>query len=472
MIDYAHLKKSFDLNTFFKDKKWELSPTPLFLAPDIADQIENIGTACFDFLKSISQLYHASRNNKSILRNKDLIVPWVANYFNQGKSELLLKHVDLDTLRHSIPRIIRPDLLLTEDGLAMTELEVVPGGIGFTSFLYNLYEADPINFIGSSSGMKDGFYNSLASLAKKNPLPVIAILVSDESETYQPEFLWLAQQLTALGRKVYCINPNVIYYEDSKLKASINTASPEIIEIDIIYRFFELFDLDNIPTASIIIQAIEEQSVILSPPFNPIFEEKLCMALFHHYQLEDFWNESLSKESFQILKKIIPPTWIIDAQPFGPNAILNGPHVNGKPLGSWTELAQASQKNRNFIIKRSGYHSEAWGARSVTIGSDCSQDEWTKKIELALADSKTSPFIIQEFKKPKKLSHPIYNKEGEIIEMQGRVRLCPYYFKDVERAEIKGILGTICPADKKIIHGMTVATFVPCGKKLPLESKS
>ena len=50
--------------------------------------------------------------------------------------------------------------------------------------------------------------------------------------------------------------------------------------------------------------------------------------------------------------------------------------------------------------------------------------------------------------------------------MPGRVRLCPYYFVsgegDSARPKLGGVLATICPADKKIIHGMTDAVLVPC----------
>lgn len=462
MLDYDFLKQSFSNNSFFKDKKWEVSPSPLILSPDIAEQISNIGNACFDFLKSINKLYHASKNNKSILRNKNLTLPWVSEYLERGKNESILKHLNLDSFKNTLPVIVRPDLLLTEDGISMTELEVVPGGIGFTSFLHQLYQSEYNDLIGSSSKMLDGFYNSLSSLIKNKESPVIAILISEESETYRPEFIWLANELRASGKKVYCINPNIVYYENSKLKALVND---ELIQIDIIYRFFELFDLENISTAAIIMQAVEDGSAVISPPLNPIFEEKLCMALFHHYQLEDFWEESLPKESLQMLKKLIPATWIIDSEPFGPNATLNGPFINGRPLSSWNELSEVSQKNRNYIIKRSGYNEDAWGARSVTIGSDCSQEAWAKSIAVAISEDKTSPFVIQEFKKPKKILHPIYNAKGEYIEEAGRVRLCPYYMKNGDKVEIKGILGTICPADKKIIHGMSVATFVPCTQK-------
>jgi hypothetical protein len=50
--------------------------------------------------------------------------------------------------------------------------------------------------------------------------------------------------------------------------------------------------------------------------------------------------------------------------------------------------------------------------------------------------------------------------------MPGRARLCPYYFVsgdgDAARAGLGGVLATVCPADKKIIHGMSSAILAPC----------
>ena len=52
--------------------------------------------------------------------------------------------------------------------------------------------------------------------------------------------------------------------------------------------------------------------------------------------------------------------------------------------------------------------------------------------------------------------------------MKGRARLCPYYFVAGEaseaRAELGGVLATICPADKKIIHGLKDAILAPCAQ--------
>ncbi|MEE2988107.1 MAG: hypothetical protein VX372_00880, partial [Verrucomicrobiota bacterium] len=62
------------------------------------------------------------------------------------------------------------------------------------------------------------------------------------------------------------------------------------------------------------------------------------------------------------------------------------------------------------------------------------------------------------------LRHPVYRDDGSLYQMESRLRLCPYYFVDEPHKETKlqGILATLCPADKKIIHGMKDAALLPC----------
>jgi hypothetical protein len=72
---------------------------------------------------------------------------------------------------------------------------------------------------------------------------------------------------------------------------------------------------------------------------------------------------------------------------------------------------------------------------------------------------------LQRFHAGKLVNHPWWNPAiGQIERMEGRVRLCPYYFvsaKD-DSVSLGGVLATICPADKKILHGMRDAILVPC----------
>jgi hypothetical protein len=48
-----------------------------------------------------------------------------------------------------------------------------------------------------------------------------------------------------------------------------------------------------------------------------------------------------------------------------------------------------------------------------------------------------------------------------------RVRLCPYYFATgaADEVTLGGVLATVCPADKKLLHGMREAMMLPCGPR-------
>ena len=82
-------------------------------------------------------------------------------------------------------------------------------------------------------------------------------------------------------------------------------------------------------------------------------------------------------------------------------------------------------------------------------------------MEGALACYGARPYVLQRFRKGRLVSQPYVNTLGEVREMQGRVRLCPYYFLAEGKARLGGALATICPADKKILHGMRDAVLVP-----------
>ncbi|HMD62306.1 MAG TPA: hypothetical protein VKG78_12790, partial [Opitutaceae bacterium] len=113
--------------------------------------------------------------------------------------------------------------------------------------------------------------------------------------------------------------------------------------------------------------------------------------------------------------------------------------------------------------KISGFHETAWGARSVVLGSDCSREEWQKGVERALEVAPVNLHVLQAYMKPRRVRHGVYGAEPphESREMDGRLRLCPYYFVVGGKARLSGALATFCPPDKKIIHGMQDAALLP-----------
>ena len=434
----------------FAGHEWRVSPDPFPLAPEIARELETLGRVLLQFYRAINLLYRRSVEGKQ--------PAWVAAYLDQGKPAELIELQRSPAFRNDVPRIIRPDVLLTETGLSITELDSVPGGIGLTAWLGQTYaEAEakfgapapgetvsrgptasmPSRILGGAEGMLRGFEGIFGSAAK------VHLVISDEAATYRPEMSWMAGQLGS--------------------RFEVREAGfTDPAEGDAVYRFFELFDLANVQGAGPLFNLAREKRISLTPPPKPLFEEKMLFALLWNRNLQAYWRQELGESFFQRLLKIIPYTWIVDPAPLPPHAAL--PEIG---LTDWNQLKTLSQRDRNVILKVSGYSEEAWGARGVYLGSDLSQAEWSAAVDKALASFHQSPYVLQRFEKPRSVAASFHDSvSGQLTPMDGRVRLCPYYFVvgegDAARTQLGGVLATICPADKKIIHGMRDAILAPC----------
>jgi hypothetical protein len=442
----------------FAEKIWKLSPEPWPITEAQLKELKVIGGACLSYQRALERLYVRSFTDKKILRNREVHAKWVAEYLDRYKPAGLIEHGRHRSIKGQHPIVLRPDLLITEQGFTMTELDSVPGGIGLTAYLNEVYAEDFPQVIGSTS-MPQNFARTLGLLTPQQKFPLIAITVSEEAATYRPEFEWLAGKLRDLGHDVHVVDPSQIMQMGDGSYIPVEGAPRKV---DILYRFFELFDLANVKGADGIFNAVETGALVLTPPMKAFQEEKLGLALIHHPLLSDFWKENLPENHLDALMRIVPRTWIMERSELPPTAVLHAPTVNNRPIRDWAELAEASQRERNLIIKASGFHETAWGARSVTLGSDVSREEWLEAIETAVSAENETFYVMQDYHKPLRLPHPVYQEDGSTTTAEGRVRLCPYFFAQGDTVELSGILATFCPADKKIIHGMSDAALLPC----------
>jgi hypothetical protein len=200
----------------------------------------------------------------------------------------------------------------------------------------------------------------------------------------------------------------------------------------------------------------------LTPPARPIFEEKMLFALLWNRNLRPFWRQELGEGFLERLQRMVPYTWMMDPAPLPPQGAI--PELN---LTDWSQLKSLSQRERELIVKVSGFSEKAWGARGVHLGSDLSSADWSAAVDEALRSFPRSPCVLQRYHKPRLVESQWFDFEkNEPAAMPGRARLCPYYFVsgdgDAARAALGGVLATICPADKKIIHGMSTAILAPC----------
>jgi len=188
----------------------------------------------------------------------------------------------------------------------------------------------------------------------------------------------------------------------------------------------------------------------------------MLFALLWNRNLQNFWRQELGESFLHRLRGLAPYTWLVDPSPLPPHGAI--PELN---LTDWQQLKTLSQKERDLILKVSGFSPHAWGARGVFLGSDLSHADWAASVDRAIGSFGTSPFVLQRYHKPGLVDAEYFDfEQNKVVPMKGRVRLCPYYFVsgegDAARAQLSGVLATICPADKKIIHGMTDAIFAPC----------
>ncbi|MCX6959951.1 MAG: hypothetical protein NTW91_06670 [Verrucomicrobia bacterium] len=372
------LKGRIPEGELFAGKEWRWAPVPYRLAPRLVKELDSMGHRLLQFAEACDLLYRQSVDGRQ--------PAWIAGLLDQGKPPEVVALGRDPAFRGQIARVIRPDLILTEEGFSICELDQIPGGIGLTAWLNETYSEFGFDVLGGAEGMLKGF----ASV-----LPEGEIIVSEEAATYRPEMEWLAARL-----------------------ARMNAASHWSVSDDMereswgghVYRFFEMFDLPQVPCSRNLFRAASAGSVTVTPPPKAQLEEKLWMALFWMPSLKDFWLRQLGERGVQALQRWIPYTWIMDPSPLPHNAVY--PRLE---IQDWKQLVGFSQK----------------------------------------------PYILQTFRHSVLTEQPYYDAEGALLSMTGRARLSPYFFLDGRKAILGGVLSTVCPADKKILHGMSDAVMVP-----------
>jgi len=418
----SDLRGQLPAGGLFGGGAWRWSPEPLVLSRVEADGLAALGHSLARFQHACDEIYRRSAAGS--------LPVWIADWSDRGKPDWLVALQRVKSMAGHVPRVIRPDLMVTHDGFAMSELDSVPGGIGVAAWMARVYADAGYEVIGGANGMCEGFRSLMPDGG--------TVLISEEAADYRPEMEWLV----------------------STLGDAWQVAAAESYEPDgsALYRFFELFDWQSVPSARRLAQDVADGAARITPPFKPHFEEKLWLALLWSPALKGVWEKSLRGNHLKRLRELVPFGWLVDPTPLPPHAAL--PRLE---LHSWEEVAGLSQRDRQLVLKVSGFHETAWGSRGVFIGHDLPAAEWSARLRHALDHAAEQPWVMQQFREARRIEHPVFRDDGSIEMMQGRARICPYYFTDDEgTTQLGGCLATIVPADKKKIHGMSDGVLVPC----------
>lgn len=433
---------------------WRIAPEPYPLTQEETLFFNELGDHLLKFYTVLNRFYQDSVKGR--------LPAWLAGYLDAGKPEELLNYSRMKRFRGDLPGIIRPDVLVTENGFAVTELDSVPGGFGLTARLMALYAKGGEALIGAEDGgIPDAFYRMAESVAG-HPGCTVGIVVSQEANDYRGEMIDLANHLKNRSLPVFTVHPEEVIFREDGLFLEPGDGE---VRIDVLYRFFELFDLKNIPKVELLMYSNKKGRVKSTPPYKPQLEEKLAFALFRHPALVPLWEKELGSETFTLLSHLIPETWILDPRKVPPYGVIPGLNIRGKPVQDWRELMFLTQKERELVIKPSGFSPQSWGSRGVVVGHDVSSEVWGQTLEESLGRFPEQPSILQTFHKGRRVRTRYWDaSNGSMAGMEARVRLTPYYFVIDGAARLGGILATLCPHDKKKIHGMTDAVLLPCAQ--------
>ena len=95
-----------------------------------------------------------------------------------------------------------------------TELDSVPGGIGFTASLGQRYARLGYEIVGGADGMASGFMHMIRSVGGVEDA-VLGVVISEESSAWRPEMAWLGEVLNGLGLETYVVRPEEILFSEA-----------------------------------------------------------------------------------------------------------------------------------------------------------------------------------------------------------------------------------------------------------------
>src|SRR5207247_748201 len=121
------IRDAFPKEGLFAEKDWLLSPDAFPIEEKFLAELEQLGHRLFVFQRACNQLYQLSVKGKQ--------PAWIARYLDAGKPPELIEFSRRKEIRDDLPRVIRPDLIMTDEGYIIAEIDSGQGGSGLTGWL-------------------------------------------------------------------------------------------------------------------------------------------------------------------------------------------------------------------------------------------------------------------------------------------------------------------------------------------------
>lgn len=384
-----------------------VSPEPFGIITEESVEIQRIGDDVVAYMDAVDKLYKTDGDVKDLL--------------DTGKPAQL-----------RIPRgvrylFVRPDLVISEEGFSICEIETSPFGLALAELLNKAYASADFTTM-----VPDG---TLSKFLKDHTPNDGTIVYGPNTEQYKGQLQFLAKELmSGEGRS----------WDAQHIDTAITQDHASL------YRGFYLHELFG---DLFIHNLVESQTQngnfdTITPSLTPHMEEKAALALVWDKRWGSFFRQELGESSFEHLRQVIPPTWIIgQEQHFSP----------GLPGGveSTLDLANISKSKRNFVLKKSGFgYGSSW-AEGVTFLQEKSTSQAKNLLEAASRDI-SCLYIVQEFRKSREIPLTYDDKiNRRVSTMNARVRITPYFsMVDPHKGQLVAIKTTGCE-NTNYIHAST-----------------
>ena len=350
---------------------FRISPTPFKLSKEQKQELDNIGKAICSYMDFCIELYNTDDNAHRLL--------------DRGKPE---SYKDVKEPKYLF---LRPDLILTDSGFCVCEIETSPLGLGLAEILNRAYGNEGFNTVIHQNQLRNYVQSKIEDTG--------TIAYSDKVKSFGGQLGFLAEQVFSNEKKTW----------DAKQITSENISSRQI---------YRAFYLDEQFTDKNVANLLSSQHIYL-PTSTPQFEEKALLSFVWDERYEHLLKNRLGNSTFNLLKRVIPKTWVLGEE----KHVIGGlPDGKKDSLG----LAELGKSNRKFVLKQSGFASSSSWGEGVKFLHKMGGTRALEILKSALED-KEHLYIIQEFNQGRNVPMSFIDNSGLFQNVNAKIRITPYY---------------------------------------------
>ncbi len=403
---YAARRQEFDTQQTIP---FRVSDEPFWVTTQQRTQINQIGQAVCAYFTAVTDLYHTDEMVRQLL--------------DRGKPASLTGDQRADYL------FVRPDMIITDNGFAICELETSPFGLALADILTRGYRAAGCDTLVGEAALQQHLHHTTPAQG--------TVVYSKKTQAYAGQMHYLAEKLLSGSGRSWAAT-----HIDENTSLHSGTSA--------VYRGFYLSEAqsDSRVAELLYTHASDPKTKTLVPSATPHAEEKALLSFIWDKRFEKRLKRELGSAAFNLLRQGIPPTWIVgEEKHFAP----------GLPnqYTTTTELAGLSKRQRAFVLKSSGFSAVSSWAEGVYFLGKKSAAADTERLRLAEKDT-DHLYVVQALKKGK--NHLLsYARAGQTVPMQGRVRLTPYFSMQAHNTgELLAVKATACE-NTDFIHATSVS---------------